>query len=74
MKVAFARENRSWQEARLREACANDATTGFNVRSRAERTMQGHRFIDDFGETFEPDEVGEAAANNERSHRGDQID
>lgn len=36
--------------------------------------MQGHRFIDDFGETFEPDQVGEAAADNERSQRGDQID
>jgi hypothetical protein len=43
-----------------------------NVRSRAERTIEQKRgFIDDFGEPYE---VGEAAADNKHSQRGDQID
>jgi hypothetical protein len=75
MRVAFVREDRNWQGARLREACERDVTTGFNVRPRVERTIgRPHRFVDDFGETFEPDEVGATPADKEHSSRGDQID
>lgn len=71
MKVALPRENRNWQGARLREACDRDATTGFKVRSRAERTIvQAHSFVD---ATFEPDEA-RAVADNEHSQLGDQLD
>jgi hypothetical protein len=75
MKVAFARENPDWQGPRLPRGCDSDAATVLNIRPRAERTAeQARRFIDDFEQTFEPDEVDETAADTEHSQRGDQID